>query len=524
MRISEKMGLVYTALFLTVSVAVITQNSGTLMAIFRGESGAVAVDDIFTVQAGRDQKLLVLRNDVRAQSVRPDQIHLIKAPDCGQINQLGGSFVYSGSASCSGHQTFTYCLDTGRTCDSASVALRLVKARKPIDSVMVGPITDLSGFAAQVGINSRDLEIANVHLGASSMAQKPVIPTEQSKLAEVAVATNPTFRRPEPMENLASVRGAFNMPDLPPTRSAQDMTGFRIEASAASTTLTDQSAPNPTGALRLPDLPDSGRAATLANFANPVPVKRRAGLDSRFMIPTVMPGIDASPFGTPCNPQISASAAPGALVWLKIQAPCHPNSRVELRHGKLIVTFKTDHIGNLATLVPVFEQNARFSIKIGASVARKLVVNVPDLAGMDRVGIQWRGAFPVTVQAVEFGTTLSAKRYLRADQPENIARILRKNTGFLLRLGDDSVENPAMAVVYSLPRGKSAKTGVIDFIVSATATNASCGRAQVIQSFRSKAGRLIGASGLLYKMPACGAKTQSIVLKHVVRDLVVAAK
>ena len=67
MRITERMGLVYTALFLTVSVAVITQNSESIMAAFRGEAGTRAVDDIFTVRPGREQRLFVLRNILRRQ-------------------------------------------------------------------------------------------------------------------------------------------------------------------------------------------------------------------------------------------------------------------------------------------------------------------------------------------------------------------------------------------------------------------------------------------------------------------------
>lgn len=171
MRIIERMGLVYTALFLTVSVAVITQNSESLMSWFRGESTVKAVDDIFTVHAGRNQRLFVLRNDVNSNNVAASMINLVQTPTCGTITRTGGSFVYSESITCTGNQIFKYYLNTGRVCESASVVLRLVNARDPVESVISGPVTDLAGFDAQVGINGSDLEITNVHLGLAAKAE-----------------------------------------------------------------------------------------------------------------------------------------------------------------------------------------------------------------------------------------------------------------------------------------------------------------------------------------------------------------
>lgn len=521
MRINEKMGLVYTALFLTVSVAVITQNSDAIMAAFRGEANVKAVDDIFTVRAGRDQRLFVLRNDVNAKTVTAQTINLISQPKCGVVAKTGASFMYSGSTSCSGRQDFQYCINTGRICETASVALRIVEARDPVDSVVSGPITDLAGFDAQVSINSSDLEITNVRLGRVAVGETTFIPASGTKLARVAVETPITFHRPAPIANNVSVDGVFEM-DAPSSFAGE--TQAVAEVKADRDILTDVDPVLENAPIRLPQDPAmAGLAALPGAYANGL-TARMIEIDMGFQAPTVAAAIDSSPFGTACESSLRTKALSGGLVKITLKAPCAPNSRVALRHGKLIVTLKTSHSGNLTEIIPAFEKKAHFYIGLPDGTVLKSTLLVPGLEHVDRIAIQWSGPFDVDLHALEFGAPEKTATDLPVSQTIDQKLADKFGGGFAVRLGDASVENPFQAEIYSLQSTTKSRSGVVQLVASAASNPGVCGTKQVLHSYRSKAGRLVGASGLQFEMPACGGMMQSIVLNNAVRDLIIAAK
>ncbi len=523
MRITEKTGLVYTALFLTVSVAVITQNSDTLMATFRGEKGVVAVDDIFTVHAGREQRLFVLRNDIDSQKVALADIRLVSQPGCGSVSQAGGSFVYTNSTSCTGHQSFSYCLNTGLGCEPASVALRLIESRDPVDSVATGPAVELAGFETQIGFNMQELEITNVHLGRVAPAETTAIPVSGAKLAKVAVEAPLSFAKPAQLTKVGAVDGVFTMENLPQTASNGIDTKTMVEVAATTDTLTDESPIDETAAQALPALP-SDETSALPNTNSGALTARMVRIDMGFQFPNVMAGIDQSPFGTPCSINFSGLTIESGLVELNLKAPCQPNSRVDIQHGKLKVTVKTDHIGNLKIAVPAFETNAHFLVRLMDGTTLKTSVNVPELEHIDRVAIQWRGDFEVDLHALEFGASLQSRGHIWQGQPSAADQAERYGGGYVLQLGDRSLKDADMAEVYSLPISQKTKSGVVDFSVSAHASGQYCAGSGIVQSLRSRGGRLVGASGVAFRFPACGNSDQSIVLKNVVRDLIIATR
>ncbi|NOX74631.1 MAG: hypothetical protein GXP03_13790 [Alphaproteobacteria bacterium] len=494
--------MVYTALFLTVAVGVITQNSDTLMAKFRGETNVQAVDDIFTVYAGREQRLYVLRNDIGSQNLDVSTIRLLDQPSCGSVAKTGGSFLYSSSASCSGHQTFSYCLSSGANCKAASVALRVVEARDPVDSVANGPIVELSGFETQLGYNAQELEITNVRLGKVAASETTPVSTSSAKLARIAVEETVAITRPQPVERMGKVDGTFMLGEMP-----QIDADTLVEVAATTGSVTDAALTDETAELLLPILPNTGNPPALEGGNWQSLTARMVEIDMGFRTPTVMAGIDQSPFGTPCSADLSSKTIAGGMVELNLSAACLPNARVEIRHGKLKVTMRADHTGKLRIEIPAFEENARFQIILADGTRLNTAARVPDLANINRVAILWKGDFQANLLAMEFG-----------------ANTANTGDGFLIRLGDSSFAKANMAEVYSLPVSSSTKSGVIDFEVTARPLGASCDQNRIIQSLRSRGGRLVGASGVEFKLPACGNSPQSIVLKNVVRDLIIATK
>ncbi|MBZ0128536.1 MAG: hypothetical protein K8F59_05435 [Rhodobacteraceae bacterium] len=508
MRISEKMGLVYTALFLTVSVAVITTNSDSVMAKFRGEVNVKAVDDIFTVQAGRDQRLFVLRNDVNAGKIPVESIRLISQPDCGSVSQAGSSFVYASPVSCTGHQVFRYCLFSGAVCEAASVALRLMDGRDPVATIETGPAVDVPGLAAQVEINQGDLEIANVHLGRTAPGEITVLPVSGAKLARVAVDTSVAFQRPERPGGGAEVNGTFAIDRTP--RNAAAAISQVAEVRADADTASDIS-PEPEPGLSLPRDPAAvARAAVFPALGGVV----RA--DTGFATPQTQSEIDQSPFGTPCGLDLSARAVPGAMIELTLNAPCHPNARVEISHARLTIAVSSGHAGLLKIEIPAFESKSRIAVQVAGAPVLSTRVSVPDMADFERVAIQWQGDFDLGLHALEFGASEGSAGHVWQG---------RRGGGYTMRLGDPGLDDRAMAEIYTLPHKNAARaSGIVELLVAAAGSAETCGSGQVVRSFHSRSGRLVGASGVQFRLPDCGSGPQSLVLKNAVRDLIIAAR
>ncbi|MDQ7080870.1 MAG: hypothetical protein Q9M41_09415 [Paracoccaceae bacterium] len=479
MRISEKMGLVYTALFLTVSIAIITQNSDKIMAAFRGETSARAVDDIFTVQAGRTQRLFVLGNDLHPEQIKPTDVRLLGQPECGKVRQLGGGFEYSGSASCSGYQTFAYCVNTGKHCIPANVTLRVIKARDPIASIGDNSISDLSGFKKQLSLNSRDLEISNVRLGKTAPTEKSPRKGPISKMASVAVETVPEFSRPGHLPGQLAVGQASQPP-------------------ASATRLSDTTATQPT---------DTDARIT----------RREAAADPTNMNDSTrqarIKGPASNGNGLSCTPTVSARPTAEASVELTIRDACLAGETVTIQHGKLRFADRLDASGTLLVTVPALEKVAHFRITLPKAKPLRVTARVPDIESYERVAVLWRGRFDVDLRAVEFG--------------KSIATLSHAGTGalgHLVKLGNTDVKNPLLAEVYTIRLRPGIKSGVVDFSILVRATRQTCGTGQILQSLRSRRGLLIGASGLRFRLPDCDAADTTLVLKNAVRDLIIAAR
>ena len=110
-----------TGLVLAVVVGTIAQQSDTLMSFFTGEKKGVAVEDTYTVRAGKDQILDVLSND----SLEGD-IQIVEAPRCGTAVPTASGVNYVNSNSCIGNVNFIYCVNFEDVCVASKVALTVV--------------------------------------------------------------------------------------------------------------------------------------------------------------------------------------------------------------------------------------------------------------------------------------------------------------------------------------------------------------------------------------------------------------
>jgi len=125
MKADDRLMMVLTAVVLVVAVGTMAQRSQFIMAAFGSVDEYEAVDDAFTVRAGRTQPLDVLSNDMNAQEGDSDRILIVQQPVCGTARRSNGRIEYLNSDACSGRMVFTYCVIQGDTCPSAEVVLNV---------------------------------------------------------------------------------------------------------------------------------------------------------------------------------------------------------------------------------------------------------------------------------------------------------------------------------------------------------------------------------------------------------------
>ncbi|SOH92790.1 hypothetical protein SAMN06273572_101639 [Monaibacterium marinum] len=125
MKADDRLMVILTAVVLVVAVGTMAQRSEFIMAAFGSVDEYEAVDDAFTVRAGRTQPLDVLSNDINAQEGDSDRILIVQQPVCGTARRSGGRIDYLNSDACSGRMVFTYCVIQGDTCPSAEVVLNV---------------------------------------------------------------------------------------------------------------------------------------------------------------------------------------------------------------------------------------------------------------------------------------------------------------------------------------------------------------------------------------------------------------
>jgi hypothetical protein len=197
------------------------------------------------------------------------------------------------------------------------------------------------------------------------------------------------------------------------------------------------------------------------------------------------------PAAPDCTAALQLIPLPGGemSVWLK--APCAAEARVELRHEGLALTYRTLPSGNLFVTLPALSARAIVAARLPGGDSVIATTEVPDLAGLRRMGVAWGGADA-------FQLVPSA----------GVAPVM---------LGDAGVDQPLVAAVMTLPPGAEAPG------LEAEVTPATCGRtmagAVIVQN-----GPVSAASDLSLAMPTCEAVGDILVLNNLLPDVTLAAR
>ena len=218
-----------------------------------------------------------------------------------------------------------------------------------------------------------------------------------------------------------------------------------------------------------------------------------------------------------CDVDLSAIAVDQGHVRIGVIAPCQQNERLTVHHSGLMFSAATDENGIYSVLVPAMSEQAVFIVDFANGTDMVASVSVPDLAGYDRIAVQWSGNSGFEIHAREFGAGYGDDGHVWSGTDTSA-------TGRVVRLGENQGLNPLMAEVYTFPRATNTQSGSIAMTVETEVTAHNCGKDVSAQSIELRGGQSLRTRDMVLSVPNCSAIGDFLVLNNLVDDLKIAAK
>jgi hypothetical protein len=220
-----------------------------------------------------------------------------------------------------------------------------------------------------------------------------------------------------------------------------------------------------------------------------------------------------------CPNSLDLSAEPSAMINITLKVPCHANERVVLRHGGLAVTGKTSATGTLFATLPAFGDMALVSVLLRDGQTIDNTVAVSDGKAIRRFGVQWMGDDAFQLHAFEDGASYGEIGHVSAADPRRPIAGEPMESGFLTLLGDDQVDLPMLAEVYTYPVALDAQ---VQIVVEAAVTKANCAR-EILGETVADIANDVTVTELSVTMPDCSAIGDILVLKNLDPGMKIAA-
>ncbi|HEX9859273.1 MAG TPA: hypothetical protein VGA75_13020 [Paracoccaceae bacterium] len=224
--------------------------------------------------------------------------------------------------------------------------------------------------------------------------------------------------------------------------------------------------------------------------------------------------------GGDCVVRLDLSVQPLAMLEVTMTAPCRPGERVVLRHGGLAITEKTSSTGLMALTLPAMDRAGVVSVLFADGAVTEARAEVPEMAAYRRFGVQWLAEDAFQVHAFEGAAEYGMPGHISAADPQQPLPGVPARGGFLSLLGQDQVDLPMLAEVYTYP---AAPDGPVHVVVEAAVTPKTCGRELLGETVTSLGGKVLVAD-LTVAMPDCEAAGDILVLKNLVPEMKIAAR
>ena len=228
--------------------------------------------------------------------------------------------------------------------------------------------------------------------------------------------------------------------------------------------------------------------------------------------------------GFACDVEMTATPIAGAMMSVKVTAPCHGSERVTLHHNGLMFTTLMQPDGTLSVDIPALTEDALVIASFldgGGAVTMAKVTSVPFY---DRVVLQWRGNAGLQLHAREFNADYFTDGHVWQGAGFDATRAATGQGGFLTTLGTADAPDALLAEVYTFPTGMTDREGTVALTVETEIIESNCDQVVEAQTLEMRSGQDLASKELTIDVPSCETVGDFLLLKHLVEDLTIAAK
>ena len=272
----------------------------------------------------------------------------------------------------------------------------------------------------------------------------------------------------------------------------------------AVTSTQDSAQPDPSSTTvtaatnSLPSLPaDPDTFATLA----PAPIRKIENLR-----PT------QAAVATPdCTVTVDAKPQAGAIVGLYIAAPCDGAARADILQGDLQIAVALDENGMAQVAMPALSAMAVIAVAVADRDPVNQITTVADMDDYARTVLYWQNDVGLELHAFEDDADYGTDGHIAPETPRNIARILSGNGGYLTTLGDATLDDARVALVYTAPASQA-----VAISIEAPVLASNCGQQIVAGTIQATPGIATITQNLTFRMPGCEAEGEYVMLGDLV--------
>lgn len=213
-----------------------------------------------------------------------------------------------------------------------------------------------------------------------------------------------------------------------------------------------------------------------------------------------------------CEVGFTATAAPGAMVDLTLEAPCYAGQQVDIFHAGARFSEMLDDAGIFEVSVPALEEDAFFSAKFADGRTEATDILMLTVDDYQRTALLWQGEAGFSLYALENGAKYGQPGMVSAEQPYDAKHAINGGGGFFTMLGAGKAGY--RTAIYSWPVRLNNTGPAPEISVEAKVLDSTCAQ-QITASFLNiTPGQAPESEPLFMAMPGCDAIGQYLVLKN----------
>jgi hypothetical protein len=201
------------------------------------------------------------------------------------------------------------------------------------------------------------------------------------------------------------------------------------------------------------------------------------------------------------------------MISVTLTAPCRAGERVVLRHAGLAVAEMLPADGKLVLDLPALNEKGEISVLFPDAEIARSAIAVPEALTVKRFGVQWMADDAFQLHVLEAGADYNQPGHVWADAP------VSANGGYLMALGNPTLDLPMMAAVYTWPANAAIPA---DIMIESVVTDMTCGRELLGETIALQGGT-VTLTDLTLAMPECDALGDILVLKNPGLDVTLTA-